>query len=104
MMKESKEIKTTNEQRILTVIEGITKSKDLKIVKEENKMFIEGDKFKLYFSIDTLSENAIIWEKLEFPMIVDARDFNDQFNSNKKKLIYKIMKEVEKAGIIIQPF
>ena len=104
MMKESKEIKTTNEQRILTVIEGITKSKDLKIVKEENKMFIEGDKFKLYFSIDNLSENAIIWEKLEFPMIVDARDFNDQFNSNKKKLIYKIMKEVEKTGIIIQPF
>lgn len=93
-----------NEKKVLTVIEGIVKSKDLKIIKENNQMFIEGDRFKLYFSIDNLSENAIIWEKLEFPMIVDAKDFNDQIDSDKKKLIYTVMKEVEKAGIIIQPF
>lgn len=96
--------KEENEKKVLTILEEITKSKDLKIIKEDSQMFIEGDRFRLYFSIDRLSENAIIWEKLEFPMIVDAKDFNDQINSNKKKLIYKVMKEVERAGVIIQPF
>lgn len=103
-MKESKEIMTTNEQKVLTVIEGIAKSKDLKIIKENGQMFIEGDRFKLYFSIDNLSENAIIWEKLEFPMIVDARDFNDLVNSKRKKVIYELMKEVEESEVIVQPF
>ena len=105
MKKESNEVLTANEQKILIILEGITKEKEARIVKDENeKMFIEGDKFKLYFSIDTLSENAIIWDKLEFPLIADAFDFNSQFNLETKKLIYDIMKETEESGIVVQPF
>lgn len=105
MKKESNEVLTANEQKILTILERITKEKEARIVKDENeKMFINGGKFKLYFSIDALSENAIIWDKLEFPLIADALDFNSQFNSKTKKLIYDIMKETEESGIIVQPF
>ena len=92
------------EKNILKVIEGIAREKGVEVIKEDNTYFIKGDKFKLYFSIDNLSENAIIWDRLEFPMIINYEEFNNQFDSKTKKLIYDIMKEVEELGVVILPF
>ena len=93
-----------NELKVLASIESIIKGKEVKLVSEDNKHFIKGDTFKLYFSVDTFSENAIIWDKLEFSTIINYEEFNKQFSSNTKKLIYDIMKEIEESGIVVQPF
>lgn len=98
--------KLINKQRILSCLKNISENKGLVIYKDKNsdRMYIGGNIFRLYFSIDTVSDNSIIWNNLEFPLIADFYDVDNQFNKITKKLIYDLMKEVEDSGINVEPF
>ena len=95
-----------NKQRILSSLKDISERKGLMICRDRksDRLFIGGAKFKLYFSISSISENTIIWTNLEFPLIADFYDVDNQFNLANKKLIYDLMKEVEDIGIQVEPF